>query len=54
MTDLAGLHAQATRLILSLRDGLERLEGSEVGARCCCCFAARWVRVWGKTGAGRA
>lgn len=30
---LAGLHAQATRLILSLRDGLERLESVEVKQR---------------------
>jgi len=37
MTDLAGLHAQATKLILALREGLERLEGAEVrGARPCC------------------
>ncbi len=30
MGDLTALHAQATRLILSLREGLERLEAAEV------------------------
>ncbi len=30
MTDLSGLHGTATRLILALRDGLERLEAAEV------------------------
>lgn len=30
MADLPRLHAQATRLILSLREGLERLEAAEV------------------------
>jgi hypothetical protein len=30
MGDLASLHAQAKRLILQLREGLERLEKSEV------------------------
>lgn len=34
MADLPRLHAQATRLILLLREGLERLEGAEV--RACC------------------
>lgn len=37
MGDLSSLHAQATRLILALRDGLERLEAIEV---CPVCFEA--------------
>lgn len=35
MADLPRLHAQATRLILSLREGLERLEAAEV-----------WLQPW--------
>jgi Golgi SNAP receptor complex protein 2 len=33
MADLQGLHAQARKLILALRAGLERLEGVEAGGR---------------------
>jgi hypothetical protein len=32
MSDLPGLHATATRLILALREGIERLEACEVDA----------------------
>lgn len=32
MSDLTGLHAQAKRLILMLREGLEKLEATEVGS----------------------
>lgn len=37
MADVPRLHAQATRLILSLREGLERLEGAEVCERAAAC-----------------
>eukprot|EP00879_Flechtneria_rotunda_P014782 GHRR01015446.1.p2 GENE.GHRR01015446.1~~GHRR01015446.1.p2 ORF type:complete len:100 (+),score=7.78 GHRR01015446.1:166-465(+) len=33
MSDLPRLHASSTRLILGLRDGLERLEATEHGLR---------------------
>jgi hypothetical protein len=32
MGELSALHAQATRLILALREGMERLEAIEVGS----------------------
>ena len=38
MGDLSSLHAQATRLILALREGMERLEAIEV-RRCVLCRA---------------
>ena len=33
MSDLTSLHSQAKRLILLLREGLERLEALEVGEK---------------------